>query len=765
MNATRALTRRLQGRKEKVAWSAGRVQTPTLALLVDRELEILAHEPVPYWRVEARFETSGHDYSGTWFDPAFRAAEDRPDIKEDRIFDVERANAIVDAVGGRSGLARETRKPSRETAPPLFDLTSLQREANRRFGWSARRTLNSAQRCYEGHKLLTYPRTDSRCLPADYRATVDGIIDGFARSGPFQREAQTLRDAPRGLENTRRTFDDSKVSDHFAIIPTGRLPSGQLGGDDARLFDLVARRFLACFHPPAVWNRVERVTEVGGESFRSRSRTLEVPGWRAVLGQTEQEDQALPPLLSGQSEAQNVAAAASDIELTEDVTKPPARITEARLLSLMESAGRYVEEEDLAEAMREKGIGTPATRADVIENLIAKGYLVRGGKALRPTVKGIRLVDVLRRIRAERLASPTLTGDLEFRLNEVENGRRTAGAFMDEIVQYTRQVVEAAKSFDYADLYPDTSEPLGHCPLCGRPVFERSWFYRCVEVPGAEADDDCPFRIWKDRSGRYMDPRTVRLLLEKGETPELDGFTARDGRIYGGTLTLEDGKVVLNAIRGSSGERATDEVEYDVDPESLAPCPFPDCPHSESSIVETPTHFRCEAGLRQEEENREKARVWEAENNEEGKRRRRYKPPEADRPCPFALPRTVCKREITRDEALHYVREGRTELLEEFTSRMGRPFSATLFLKENGRHGFEFPPRAGGGQAGRKVSRKKATRKTSPRKTVRRKQAARGKAVGKRATGGGERKQATRKQVGRKAASRKSSRTSGGPEA
>ena len=758
MNATRALTRRLQGRKEKTAWSAGRVQTPTLALLVDRELEILSHEPVPYWRVEASFEASGHAYTGTWFDPGFRADEAKPDLRDDRIFDVARANAIVDAVGGRNGLARETRKPSRETAPPLFDLTSLQREANRRFGWSARRTLNAAQRCYEGHKLLTYPRTDSRCLPDDYRETVDRIIDGFAQRGPFRDEASALRDAPEGLQNTRRTFDNSKVSDHFAIIPTGSLPSGKLGGDDARLFDLVTRRFLACFHPPAIWNRVERVTEVGGESFRSRSRTLEEPGWRAVMGQTEQEDQALPPLLPGRAEAGDIPAEARDIELLADVTRPPARITEARLLSLMESAGRYVEEEDLAEAMRDKGIGTPATRADIIENLIAKGYLVRGGKSLRPTVKGIRLVDVLRRIHAERLASPTLTGDLEYRLNEVEQGRRSADAFMDEIVEYTRQVVEAAKSFDYDDLYPDTDAPLGRCPLCERPVFERSWFYRCAELPGADEDDDCSFRIWKDRSGRFMDPRTVRLLLDKGETPELDGFTARDGRVYSATLALEDGKLELHPIRGSSSDRATDEVEYDVDPDPLAPCPLSGCAHEDSRIVETPTHFRCGAGIRKQEENLEKARVWEAENNVAGKRRRRYKPPEEDVACPFALPRTVCKRELTRDEALEYVRQGRTGLLEDFTSRFGRPFSATLILKPNGRHGFEFPPRAAR-KAGPKAARKRTTRKAGS------KQAARGKAARKRSTSGGTgRKKATRKRTGRKAAGQESTGSGGGPE-
>ncbi len=738
MNATRALTRRLKARKEKRAWSAGRVQTPTLALLVDRELEILAHVPRAFWRIEGRFHAADHEYTGTWFDPEFRAVEDQPELKDERIFEVERANAAVEAVGGRAGAARETRKPSRETAPQLFDLTSLQREGNRRFGWSARRTLNAAQRCYEGHKVLTYPRTDSRALPTDYRQKVDDVLEAFAADGPYQTEAQALIDAPDGLQNLKRTFDDSKISDHFAIIPTGRLPEEPLTGDDGRLFDLVVRRFLATFYPPAVWNRVERITEVGGQSFRSRSRTLEEPGWRAVLGQEEQEEQALPALVPGETESDGVEASTLDVELLEEQTRPPARITEARLLSLMESAGQDLEDEDLVEAMRDKGIGTPATRADIIENLIAKGYIVRGGKSLRPTVKGIRLVDILRRIHIERLASPALTGELEHQLSEVERGQRTAEAFMSGIVEYTVQIVDVAKTFEYDDMYPD-EEVLGHCPLCARPVYERSWFYRCLEVPGVEKDDDCPFRIWKDKSGRYMDRQTVRALLDKGETPELEGFTARDGRIYSGTLTLEDGEVVLHAIRGSTSDHASEEVEYEVDSDPLGPCPFPGCPHPGSQVIETPTHYRCAEAIAKEEENAEKARAWEDENNEPGKRRRRYKVPDEDKPCPFVLPRTVCKREIRRDEALQYIRETKTEMLEEFTSRFGRPFSAKLFIKENGRHGFEFAPRA----AAKKATSKKASKKTA-------------KKAGKKTT----RKKTTRKKASKKAAAKGSSRMS-----
>jgi DNA topoisomerase-3 len=703
MNATRALTRRLQSRREKTAWSAGRVQTPTLALVCDRELEILAHVPVPYWRLEAHFNASDHAYTGVWFDPDFRASDEAPDLRDDRIFDESRARATLAAVEGQPGTARETRKPSREAAPPLFDLTSLQREGNRRFGWSARRTLNAAQRCYEAHKLLTYPRTASRALPSDYRDTVDEVIQTLAGSSAYGTEARTLKE--KGLENTKRTFDDSKISDHFAVIPTGKIPDGSLRGDDARLFDLVTRRFLANFYPPAIWNRVERTTEVAGHSFRSRSRTLDEPGWRSVMGQEEQEEQALPPLAPGQTEAEGVGVQIGDVEQQDERTRPAARITEARLLSLMENAGKDIEDEELAQALREKGIGTPATRADIIENLIAKGYLVRHGKALRPTVKGIRLVDVLRRIHIDRLASAELTGDLEYQLNQVEQGELSPDAFMNEIVAYTKDIVDRAVNFDYNDLYPD-GEPFGQCPLCKRPIFERSWFYRCKEDP--DAAEDCPFRIWKDKSGRYMDHQTVKLLLKERSIGPLEGFAYRDGRTYAGNLSIEeDGELRLEAVAGTEGERESDTPEYEVDERPLGTCPV----GCGAEVIETPTEFVC--------------RTRQASTAKGTKKE--------PHPCSFILPRTVCKREITRDEAEQYMTEKKTDMLQEFTSRYGRPFSAILFLKENGRHGFEFAPRAPRKKAtrkkagGKKTTRKKTTRKKSTRKKAAAKKPARKK--------------------------------------
>jgi DNA topoisomerase III len=737
MNATRALTKRLKSRRETRAWSAGRVQTPTLALLVERELEVLAHVPVAYWRVVASFAHAGHAYTATWYDPAFAEGEG-DDRRDDRIFDEARARRVVAAAAGQPGAASETRKPSRESAPPLFDLTSLQREGNRRFGWSARRVLGAAQRCYEAHKALTYPRTDSRCLPSDYRGTVDEVLRKLAaaRGGEladYSRAARHLLDA--GLENQGRVFDDAGVSDHFAIIPTGVVPRADMRGDDRRVYDLVVRRFLGAFHPPAVWERVERTTEVAGESFRTRARALMEPGWRAVLADAEEEDAApLAPLEPGANEAAGVAVSTREVHAEADETKPPARITEARLLSLMENAGRNIEDEDLARVMHDKGLGTPATRAEVIENLIAKDYVLRVGKVLRPTTKGIRLIDTLRRIHVDRLASAELTGEIEQHLGQVELGGRSAADFMGEMADYASEIVERAKGFEYEQLYANEA-PLGSCPACGRPVREYAWFYRCEPKPGNERppprakkgkkdepaeeaapNDDCPLRIWKDTSGRYIDRQTVATLLRDGKTGVLEGFVARGGRAYKGHLEIDHDEWRVRVFsEGWSEESASETPEYEVNAEPLGPCPLSE----ECEVVETPTHFACTTRLQVEETQaafREARRLAREKGAPPPP-----KPEQPDHPG-LLLPRTVCKREITRDEALVYLRDGKTELLTDFTSRFGRPFSAHLVLKENGRHGFEFPPRAAGeGRRRGKPPRKSDEPKldTTPRKVVR----------------------------------------------
>lgn len=703
MNASRALTIRLRSRSHKGAWSAGRVQTPTLALLVERELEVLSHVPEPFWRLTARFQAPDHEYAGTWQDADFVADEARPQRKPERIFDEATARRIAAEVEGKAGLASETRKPSREAAPPLFDLTSLQREANRRFGWSAARTLGAAQRCYENHKVLTYPRTDSRCLPSDYVPEVEKILRALAAANDYKQAAAFLLN--NGRQNDQKIFNDAGVSDHFAIIPTGQVRGG-MSGDDHKLFDFVVRRFLAAFHPPALWEQVERRTKVGEHFFSSRARTLKEAGWRSVFASSEEQESALPPLVPGSDKADDVPVQNTAVEVEADATKPPPRITEGRLLSLMENAGKQIEDEDLAAALHEKGLGTPATRADTIENLKSKHYVDRN---LRPTVKGMRLIDLLRRIRAGRLTSAELTGELELHLRQVEKGDRKPDDFMNEITDYTKEVVESARSFNYDEIFPNR-DPLGVCPCeKKRPVYERAWFYRCQEDPEATGDEDCPFRIWKDKSGRYLDRVTVSTLLEKGTTGELDGFLDRRGRPYRGILSLDGKNVVLKPVTGSEGAVDEPGAVFEVNPEPLGPCPVPTCEHCQ--VVETPTDFLCET------------------------RKKAIEAGEA-KPKGFLLPRVVCKREITRAEAIDYMKAGETPLIEDFISRFGRPFKAKLKLNpETGRHQFEFPPREPGKGRGRFGKRKDAATDGAPEgeKTAAAKKAPRKKGAKKKA--------------------------------
>ncbi|MFW7379769.1 MAG: DNA topoisomerase [Oligoflexus sp.] len=660
MNATRALTVRLKSRNQRgMSWSAGRVQTPTLSLLVDREIEVLEHVPEPYWRIKGSFKVNEQVYEGLWFDPDFSRKESTRDQKEDRIFDKSQAEAIVQLVKGKEALAREVRKPSPRKPPPLFDLTSLQRTANSRFGWSASRTLKAAQRCYETHKVLTYPRTSSKFLPNDYRAEVDKILEIFADFEPFQPHAKHL--LKNGLLNEDKVFNDAGVTDHFAIIPTGELKT--LEGDDQKLFDLVSRQFMAAFYPPSIYEEVERITEVEGQNFRSKPpRVLKDPGWEAVFDKKVGDpSQSFPPLVVGKDKVDGVAVLNQEAEMEELETKPPSRISEAGLLSLMENAGRQVEDEELASALNSaEGLGTAATRAEIIENLKAREYVDAN---LRPTTKGIRLIDILHRTLAARLTSPELTAQLELHLNEVEQGKRTSDEFMKEVAEYTKEVVDATRDFDYEAIYPD-NESLGDCPKCGRPVFERAWFYGCSESTKRAGKKNCDFLIWKDHNGRYINPQVVRTLLKEKMTRELDGFKSASGKPYTAILELDGGTLVRKNV--SESEQVLGEG-YEVNPEPLGPCPI-DC-KKDCVVVETSHEFIC----REKREARE-----QGEKNAPG----------------FSFPRNICKREITRNEVLHYLQQGETELLTNFVSKRGRKFSAKLVMEKDGvGFRFEFPPR------------------------------------------------------------------------
>ncbi|HKP89464.1 MAG TPA: DNA topoisomerase 3 [Thermoleophilaceae bacterium] len=525
MNATRAATIRLRSSFDG-AVSLGRVQTPTLAILTRREEEIRAFKPEKYWLVDARFATDDDRRYGGRFH-----AGSQPRLKT-----AAEAEAIVAAVRGKRGEITKLEKSKRtERAPLLFDLTSLQREANTRFGFSARRTLAAAQRCYEEHKVLTYPRTSSRYLTSDMVPEIKPTVAKVGADGPEYAEGAKYV-AGLDLLPLGRVVDDAKVGDHHAIIPTNSNHNlSKLNQDDRRIFDLVARRFLAVFHPEAVFENTRIETTVEEHVFRTRGRVLLVPGWRGVYGELpvgdrsaadedEGDDQQLPKLEKGER------ATAREAESLEKETKPPRRYTDASLLGAMETAGKLVEDDELREAMKDSGIGTPATRAAIIERLIDVGYIERDGRALVATEKGIQ---VIRLLGAHPLTSPQLTGDWERRLGLIEQGEDSRPSFMSDIAKFTEETV---KELDKLKDVKIERANLGPCPVCGRDVIENRKGYSCW----SKDDPGCGFVIWKKKAGKILPQSVVKELMATGKTEkQVTGFRGRSGRTFRAKLKLE----------------------------------------------------------------------------------------------------------------------------------------------------------------------------------------------------------------------------------
>src|SRR5215212_6267392 len=554
MNATRAAT--IRGR----AWvggvvSLGRVQTPTLAMIVKREREIQAFIPEPYWLVHASFDPR---YQGLWFES-----------DEVRLKDGARAETIARKVSGKDGIVESVeRKEQSERAPLLYDLTSLQRDANRRFGFSARRTLQAAQSLYEDKKAITYPRTSSRWLSGDLVPQLKPTAATLVPIGEYAAAARFVL----GLQQLplARVVNDSKVSDHHAIIPTDvDHDVSRFSPDERRVFDLVARRFLAVFHPPARYARTTVVTLVEEERFRSRGKITLEAGWRGVYGllsdadaqaarqdeEGENESAELPPLEQGQS----VKCANAEVEAKE--TKPPPRYTEATLLSAMETAGKLIDDEELREAMKEGGLGTPATRAETIETLIRREYIERAGKDLTPTPKGLQVITMLEE---HPLTSPELTGSWEKRLTDIEHGDDDRSKFIDDIADFTRATVDKIAELDKEKLRPERVE-LGLCPRCGAEtgeiIKENSKAYGCTSWKSRE-ETGCGFVIWKRIAGRTLTPELARQLLEEGKTKEVvSGFRSRAGKPFRARLVLNaEGKVEFDfPARAQTKEAAVAE--------------------------------------------------------------------------------------------------------------------------------------------------------------------------------------------------------------
>ena len=628
----------------------GRVQTPTLAILCEREAKIRAFKARPFFEVYGDFGVKAGDYRGRWFDPAFRKADDE-DGRAERIWDRAKADEISARCDGKTGQVTEEKTPKSQASPLLFDLTTLQREANSRFGFSAKRTLQIAQSLYEKHKVLTYPRTDSRHLPEDYLATVKATMSKIDDPSLAVHARKALTSG--WVKPTRRVFDNTKVSDHFAIIPTGN-EAKNLDEVAQKLYDFVVKRFIAVFFPSAQFEVTTRITKVEGEQFRTDGRIIVDPGWMAVYGREaegEDSDKALVVVTPGED------AKTKAIEIKAVETKPPARYTESTLLSAMEGAGKLIDDEELRAAMSEKGLGTPATRASIIEGLIAQDYMARNGRELVATAKGMALIALLHGIGIPALTSPELTGEWEAKLKQMEAGKLKRQDFMAEIREMTREIVEKTKNFEGDTVEGDFGELEVKCPKCGALNLKgdyRTW--RC---------QSCDYVFWKTIAGRVMSPEEATLLLRDGRVGPLEGFRSKMGRAFAATLKLNaDGKAEFDFGDNGTSNKDENGVEIAFDFSTLTP--VTDCKVCHKGrVFSLPMQYVCENAV-----------------------------VKTDPICKFKMGRTILQREIPAEQVVKLMQTGKTDLLPRFISKKGRPFSAFLKLEAGGKVGFEFAPRA-----------------------------------------------------------------------
>jgi DNA topoisomerase III len=671
INATRAFTLRLSGGRGSTVTSLGRVQTPTLAIIVERENKIKEFKPRDLHEIVGMFRATAGEYPGRWFDEGFNKdeaeiertkrlvarlqlnlldAEQRLDSANGSLWDEHRAaprlwhreiaEAIQRKCSGKQGIVElEEKKPSTQVAPQLYDLTALQREANSRFGFSAKRTLQIAQALYERHKTITYPRTDSRALPEDYLPTVRSTLVKI--DNPFARKVLDNN----WVKPNKRTFNDAKVGDHFAIIPTGTVPRS-LENHERAVFDMVTKRFVAVFFPPAQYENTTRITRVEGESFKTEGKILVAPGWLEVYGREatgDKPEENLPPVSQGER------VETIRVEIKTDQTKPPAHYNEATILSAMEAAGKLVEDEELRDAMKEKGLGTPATRAAIIETLISARYLVRHGKELQPTPKAIQTITLLKNAVPE-LTSPELTGEWEFRLCEIEHRKLTREGFMRDIRELTNDIVGKAKHFHPDEHMADT-EPFGQCPKCGSSIVERFKSFTCT-------NEECDFTIWKTIAGRLLSRDEFETLVRDKQVGPLSGFRSKKGKRFHAVLKLSDDfKAEFDFGPNGQENGATQQVDFSGQE------PLGKCPKCGGRVFEFGMSYLCENSVR------------------------------PNKTCDFRSGKVILQQPVEREQMKKLLNTGKTDLLQRFISRKGRPFKAFLVLTDKKDVGFEFEKR------------------------------------------------------------------------
>ncbi|HEX5127339.1 MAG TPA: DNA topoisomerase III, partial [Rhodocyclaceae bacterium] len=576
INGTRAMTAFNSKTGGFHLTTVGRVQTPTLTIVIEREERIRKFVSRNYWEVEGHFSAKAGEYTGRWFDEKFKKSEDEH-ANASRLWDIKSAEAIRSKCIGKPGKVEEEAKPSNQLSPLLFDLTSLQREANSRFGFSARTTLQIAQALYEKHKVLTYPRTDARALPEDYVATVPSILGALPTEfSPFATEI-----IKHGwVKANKRIFNNAKISDHFAIIPTGTAPKS-LSEAESKIYDLVTRRFLAVFYPAAEYLITTRITRVESEAFKTEGKVLVNPGWLAVYGKegaVEGEDStgSLVPATP------NEVVDADEIIVKALQTKPPARYTEATLLSAMEGAGKLIDDEELRAAMAGRGLGTPATRAQIIENLIAETYMLREGRELVPTAKGFSLITLLKGLGVTELASAELTGEWESKLAQMEKGLLSRAEFMEHIEAMTRDIVERAKRYESDTVPGDFATLQTPCPKCGGVIKENYKKFQC---------QSCDYALWKIVAGRQFELQEIETLLSTGKVGPLLGFRNKMGRTFNAEIKLNDDKLPEFDFGQPREDDAGEPPDFS-DQQTLGPCP-----KCKSNVYEHGMAYVCEKSL------------------------------------------------------------------------------------------------------------------------------------------------------------------------
>ena len=696
INGTRAMTAFNSKEGGFYLTTVGRVQTPTLSIVVEREEKIKKFVPRDYWEVRAEFICAAGIYEGRWLDTTHKKDDNDPEKRPERLWSKAAAESIVAACRGKLGNVTEESKPTTQIAPALFDLTSLQREANARFGFSAKNTLGLAQALYEKHKVLTYPRTDSRHLPEDYLNTVKETLETITENNNYHQFAKQILKS-NWIKPNKRIFDNKKISDHFAIIPTTQAPKN-LSEPEQKLYDLVTRRFMAVFFPAAEFQVTTRFTEVSGHQFKTEGKVLTNPGWLAVYGKEVVEEKdgesngSLVPVAKGEK-VKTDKVAAHDL-----VTKPPPRYSEATLLSAMEGAGKLVDSEELRDAMAGKGLGTPATRAAIIEGLLNEKYLLREGREIIPTAKAFQLMTLLRGLGVNELTAPELTGEWEYKLSQMERGKISREEFMREIARMTQIIVKRAKEYDNDTIPGDYATLHTPCPNCGGVVKENYRRFACTK---------CEFSMSKTPGGRQFEVAEGGELLAKREIGPLQGFRSKMGRPFAAILKIARDEDINNfKLEFDFGQSQEDDENAEAVDFSQQ-TPLGPCPKCGSNVYEMGLAYVCEKTVAK---------------------------PKA---CDFRSGRIILQQEILPEQMSKLLNDGRTDLLPGFISqRTRRPFKAYLVKGKDGKVSFEFeerkakaPPKEKSAAKPEAVAPddtgKKAVVKLAAKKTVEKKSAAR----------------------------------------